>query len=291
MTYPKILKYFFIIFLLHLNIFATTLLTYNTYDRDDRVDLMLSFDTPYNGKVFLKKDGHNFTITLKNILFNKKITKNINSPIISSIEIIPQKTDINIILKSKKEINIIASKTTDGFGLRLRAMISGATLKKTSFQKKSMKNDNTKAFGSLPLDKTGYADSKYYMVILVLFLLLIVLWIVKKRITKPTNEKNWLFKNSVNENEVKILYRKTIDAKNSVLVLSYMDKRYLVLTGSSNQLLDKFSSNNAPINDDDKEFEEMFAKNRQKLDEFLKVGNDKLSSYADKASLDLTTAD
>jgi flagellar biogenesis protein FliO len=251
---------------------------------------MLSFDTPYNGKVFLKKDGHDFIITLNNIHFNKKITKNINSPIISGIEIIPKKTDINIILKSKKEINIIASKTTDGFGLRLRAMISNRIPQKTSFQKNTLKNSDIKAFDSLPLDKKGYTDSRYYMVILVLFLLLIVLWIVKKRLFKPAAEKNWLFKNSVNENEVKILYRKAIDAKNSVLVLSYMDKRYLVLTGSSNQLLDKFSSDNESI-DDDKEFEEMFAKNRKKLDEFLKVGNDKLSSYADKASLDLTTAD
>ena len=117
---------------------------------------------------------------------------------------------------------------------------------------------------------------------------MVLLWIIKKKIANPSSSKNWLFKNDINENEVKILYRKQIDPKNSVLVLSYLDKKYLILTGSSNQLLDKFSSDDIALEDDD-EFEQMFAKNRQKLDEFLKVGNDKLSSYRDKASLDLST--
>jgi len=288
MRYPKILSYFFITVLFQLNIFATTLLTYNTYDRDDRVDLMLSFDTPYNGKIFLKKSGDDFIITLDNIHFNKKITKNINSPIISQIEINSQKKSINIIFKTKKKINIIASKTTDGFGLRLRATLSSIQAETISSQKNSIKQNKSQSFNSLPLDKTSYTNSRYYTIILVLLIMLLALWLLKKKISKPASGSNWLFKNNINENEVKILYTKAIDTKNSVLVLSYMNKRYLVLTGSSNQLLDKFSSND-DIGDDDKEFEEMFAKNRQKLDEFLKVGNDKLSSYADKASLDLTT--
>ena len=270
---------------LQLNLMATTLLTYNTYDRDDRVDIMLSFDTPYDGKLFLKKIDGGFNITLNNINFNKEVTKNINSPIVSQVRITPIKKGINIILKTKNDIHIIASKTTDGFGLRLRAKTTQSLQKSSTMKNKPVSN----SLSSLPLDKTSYTDSRYYMVILVLVLLLVILWIVKKRVTKPVSSgKSWLFKNDINENEVKIVYRKQIDPKNSVLVLSYMDKKYLVLTGSSNQLLDKFSSDNTAL-EDDGEFEQMFARNRQKLDEFLKVGNDKLSNYRDKASLDLST--
>ena len=279
----KIVEFFIIILILQINLSATTLLTYNTYDRDDRVDIMLSFDTPYNGKIFLKKIDSGFKITLNNINYNKEISKNINSPIIYQMQIIPAKKSINIILKTKQNIHIIASKTTDGFGLRLRAKIT-QPLQKTTYTKKPI----VKNFNALPLDKTNYADSRYYVVILILLTLLILLWVIKKKITNPSSNKNWLFKNSINENEVKILYRKQIDPKNSVLVLSYLDKKYLILTGSSNQLLDKFSNDNIAIESDD-EFEQMFAKNRQKLDEFLKVGNDKLSNYRDKASLDLST--
>ncbi len=281
----KTVKFIAIIFFLQLNLFATTLLTYNTYDRDDRVDIMLSFDTPYNGKLFLKKIDGGYNITLNNINFNKEVTKNINSPIVNQVHIIPKKNSINIILKAKKNIHIIASKTTDGFGLRLRAKTISNLSKSTTVKNKPTPN----SFNTLPLDKSGYNDSRYYMVILVLVLLLLVLWIVKKRVTKPNSGKNWLFKNDINEDEVKIVYRKQIDPKNSVLVLSYKDKKYLILTGSSNQLLDKFSSDNSTL-ESDEEFEEMFARNRQKLDEFLKVGNDKLSNYRDKASLDLSTS-
>lgn len=280
----KTVKFIFILLLLHLNLFATTLLTYNTYDRDDRVDIMLSFDTPYNGKIFLKKIDGGYNVTLNNISFNKEITKNINSPIITQIHIIPEKKGINITLKTKKNIHLIASKTTDGFGLRLRAKTTSNLSKSTTVKNKP----TTNSFNTLPLDKSGYNESRYYMVILVLVVLLLILWVVKKRVIKPNSSKSWLFKNNINENEVKIVYKKQIDPKNSVLVLSYMDKKYLVLTGSSNQLLDRFSSDNSTI-ESDEEFEQMFARNRQKLDEFLKVGDDKLSSYRDKASLDLST--
>ena len=279
----KIVKFFILAMILQINLSATTLLTYNTYDRDDRVDIMLSFDTPYNGKIFLKKIDNGFKITLNDINFNKEVSKNINSSIIYQMQIIPANKSINIILKTKKNIHIIASKTTDGFGLRLRVKTT-QPLQKTILTK----NQVVKNFNAFPLDKTSYDNSRYYIVILILLLLLILLWLIKKKVSNPNSSKNWLFKNDINENEVKILYRKQIDPKNSVLVLSYLDKKYLVLTGSSNQLLDKFSSDNTNIENDD-EFEQIFAKNRQKLDEFLKVGNDKLSNYRDKASLDLST--
>jgi len=285
LNFSKIVRFLLIIFALKINLLATTLLTYNTYDRDDRVDIMLSFDTPYNGKIFLKKVANGFNITLNNINFNKEVIKNINSPIVNQIRITPAEKNINILIKTKKSINIIASKTTDGFGLRLRAKVS-SSMPKTTASKSKPTTDNS--FNSLPLDKTGYGNSRYYMVILILVLLLIILWIIKKRVSKPSSDKNWLFKNYVNANEVKILYRKQIDPKNSVLVLSCMGKKYLILTGSSNQLLDKFTSDNSTDESDD-DFEQMFAKNRQKLDEFLKVGDDKISSYRDKASLDLST--
>ncbi len=278
------LKIILLFCFIQLSVFATTLLTYNTYDRDNRVDLMLSFDTPYNGKIYLKKEGSNFIITLNGINFNKEVTKNINSPIVDLIKITPIKNGINIIFKTNKEINLIASKTTDGFGLRLRAKISSVANSYTQANKQTKQS-----FNSLPLDKTGYNENRYYIVIVILIILLIGLWILKKQLSNKSSKTNWLFKNEINENEVKILYRKPIDTKNSVLLLSYKDRKYLILSGSSNQLLDKFTKDDSLIEEEDKEFEKMFAKNRKKLDEFLKIENDTLSNYRDKASLDLST--
>lgn len=283
------MKTIFAILLLCVSLFSTTLLTYNTYDREDRVDIMLSFDTPYNGKIFLKKEGNTFNIILNNIFFNKTVTKNINSPILEQMKIVPQDKNIKIILTSKKKINIIASKTTDGFGLRLRALPQNSTKKENFNITPNNKGQNSILDKSIKTDTSYYGDLRYYIVILILLFLLAVLWLVKKRVNGTSSQK-WLFgNNNINSNEVKILYRKPIDTKNSVLLLSYKDRKYLILTGSSNQLLDKFSSDNTPMQEDNEneEFEKIFARNRQKLDEFLKVGSDNLSTYRDKASMDI----
>ncbi len=275
--------------LLCISLFSTTLLTYNTYDREDRVDIMLSFDTPYNGKIFLKKDGNTFSIILNNIFFNKTVTKNINSPILEQMKIVPQDKNIKIILISKKKINIIASKTTDGFGLRLRALPQNSAKKQNFNIASSSKEQNSILDKSIKTDSSYYGDLRYYAVIVILLFLLAVLWLVKKRVGVASSQK-WLFgNNSIKSDEVKILYRKPIDTKNSVLLLSYKNRKYLILTGSSNQLLDKFNSEDVPVSDesDDEEFKKIFAQNRQKLDEFLRVGNDNLSTYRDKASQDL----
>ncbi len=41
--------------ILALPLFAVELISYNIYDRNDRVDLMLSFDSAYGGKISQKK--------------------------------------------------------------------------------------------------------------------------------------------------------------------------------------------------------------------------------------------
>ncbi len=275
------LKFFIFIVLIQINTFATTLLTYNTYDRDDRIDLMLSFDTPYDGKIYLKKEKDSFIITLNNVNFNKIITKNINSKIVEEIKIIPIKKNIEVILKTKKNIGIIASKTTDGFGLRIRAkLLTAVKTNNTSL----LANKNFKT--NLNMDNNNYGEGRYYMVLIILVLLVLVLLFIKKKTSKQTT-RNWLFKNGGKNIQIKILYRKAIDNKNSAVVLEYQNRKYLILTGSSNQLLDKFATDGTIEENQEEDFEKIFAKNREKLDDFLKVGNDKLSNYRDKASLDI----
>ncbi len=267
--------------LLNISLYATTLLTYNIYNIDNRVDIMLSFDTPYNGKIYLKKDNKNFIITLKNISFNQIITKNINSKIINKIKIIPVKNDINIILNSNSNINISASKTIDSFGLRIRATIKKNTLKKTTVTQQNNWKPNFKT------DTNNYSNSRYYILIIFLIIMVLVLLYIKKKFVSTSGKSNWLFKSkfSFKEQQIKIIHRKQIDRQNSVVILEYKDKRYLVLTGNSNQLLDKFDANGKEEDKED-DFEKIFTENRKKLDEFLKVGNDKLSTYREKVSQD-----
>lgn len=44
-----------VLFFLILPLYSVELISFNIYDRNDRVDLMLSFDNAYNGKISQKK--------------------------------------------------------------------------------------------------------------------------------------------------------------------------------------------------------------------------------------------
>ncbi len=274
-------KSIFLFLLLNISLYATTLLTYNIYNIDNRVDIMLSFDTPYNGKIYLKKNNKNFIITLKDISFNQIVTKNINSKIIDKIKIIPIKNNINIILNSNSNINISASKTIDSFGLRIRATMKKNINKKTTAAQQNNWKPNFKT------DTNSYSTSRYYILIIFLIVLVLILLYIKKKFVSTSGKSNWLFKPnfSFKEQQIKIIHRKQIDRQNSVVILEYRDKRYLILTGNSNQLLDKFDINGKTENEEE-DFEKIFTENRKKLDEFLKVSNDKLSNYREKVSQD-----
>lgn len=242
---------------------------------------MLSFDTPYSGKIFLKKESKNYIITIDNVIFNKTVTKNINSKILQEIQIVPNKKNLQIIFKTDKDIGIIASKTTDGFGLRIRATMLNVA-NKNRFEQAVKQNQKQ----SIQNDTYQYGNGRYYAVLAILLILILFLFYIKRKTTKQL-PSNWLFKNSKDKNDIKILYRKMIDNKNSAIILEFKNVKYLILTGSSNQLLDKFIDDK-PVDDgdSDEDFEKIFAKNREKLDEFLKVGNDKLSDYREKVSQD-----
>ena len=282
------IRHILLLLFINIGLMATTLLTFNTYDRDDRVDLMLSFDTPYNGKIFLKKNANEEIITLSNITFDKKITKNINSDIVQEIQILPEGQNLQIIFKSDKKIGIVASKTTDGFGLRIRATM----LKKQNSKIYSAPETTTQQTANYNNQNSyDYNDSRYFLVLLILVALVLLLLYLKRKTSKDFTAGNWLFKPNGSKEDIKILYRKMIDNKNSAVILEYKNIKYLILTGSSNQLLDKFMDDKTISDEDsDEEFEKIFARNREKLDEFLKVGNEKLSSYKDKVGMDASDA-
>ncbi len=264
-----------------IQIFAANLLTYNLYNRSDRVDVMLSFDSPYDGQIFQENKGNTTTLKLNNLSFNKLITKDINSKIVQKLTIKPDKNSLLISIKSKNQIGVIASKTTDGFGLRIR--IKSLNKPKYKTQTTTFLSQNTK--------KAMYAndnllDTRYIIVIAILFFMIIImLWIKKRYTTKNlSSSKSWLFKKPRNNlMDIKVIYKKQIDPKNSVILLEFEDKRYLVMSGNSNLLLDTFKESELK---DKSEFEKAFEDNRKKLDDYLKLQDQKLENYKEKASSD-----
>ena len=55
------------------------------------------------------------------------------------------------------------------------------------------------------------------------------------------------------------------------------------MTGNTNVLLEKFQNGEVK---DDNDFEKVFEENRRRLDDYLKLQDNKLSTYKNKASAD-----
>lgn len=252
---------------------ASNLLTYNIYERSDRVDIMLSFDSPYEGRITQKR-GENITIlTLNDLTYDKLIEKNINSNILQALSIEPIKDSIKVTLKSQNNIAVIASKTIDGFGLRIRTKPISISTKTTSASNDLSIQNNNNLLSTKPSE--DLIDGRYLSVILLLSIMLLFMVWLKKRVANKTiqmnNKKSWLFKKEANSplnGEVHVLHQKEIDKNNSVVLLEFNEKKYLVMTGSSNLLLEKFSHGEIK---DDSDFESAFENNRKKLDEYLKI--------------------
>jgi len=279
--------FFILLFISFLD--ASNLLTHNIYERSDRVDIMLSFDSPYEGKISLKKGSNITTLTLKDLSYDKLIEKNINSDIIQAITIEPNSDFLNVVLKSKNKIIVLASKTVDGFGLRIRTKQIAAAKKEPASANKTP--DTATKTPYIPNITDNLIDGRYITVMIILLSMLLFMYWMKRKITNKskqmTDKKSWLFNAlpaSTTESHINVLRKKEIDSKNSVVLIEFEEKKYLVMTGSSNVLLEKFSNDEVKTNSD---FETAFEDNRKKLDEYLKLQeNQPLDSYKAKASRD-----
>lgn len=264
---------------------ASNLLTYNVYERSDRVDVMLSFDAPHEGSILQKSDATSITLVISDLSYDKMIEKSINSAIIQELSIVPEKNNaLKIVLKSDKRISVIASKTVDGFGLRIRSSILQAPSQSANADAKaSPLTSGSSSMGDL-------VDTRYIIVIVVLLLLVVFMLWIKRRLgvrsihPSANSGKSWLFNPKTGSNqEVTLLHKKPIDNQNSVVLFEYGNIKYLVMTGNSNVLLEKFENGEVK---NDSEFEKVFEENRRRLDDYLKLQDSKLNTYKNKASAD-----
>lgn len=265
------MRYIFLILIFAISANSANLLTHNIYDRSDRVDIMLSFDSPYDGKISQKRGENSTTLTLDDLTYDKLIKKNINSNILQSIKIQPNNDSINITLKSTNPIGVIASKTVDGFGLRIRTK----PLPRSKQKEFNTATSSSKKTAIETKDDQDLVDGRYLSVIFILSIMILFMIWAKKRVLKKSSDikekKSWLFnrdKTVASTGEITLLQKRQVDGNNSVVLLEFEERKYLVMTGNSNVLLERFSK--AEIKDDS-DFEKAFEDNRKKLDEYLRI--------------------
>jgi hypothetical protein len=294
------MRYLTLLLLLPTFLWGAKILSYNVYDRNDRVDVMLTFDTPYEGVLRQNRQGNTIIVKLEEALIEDPKVKEVNSKYLSKLTISPQEGHIEIVAEVTNDIIMQASKTSDSYGLRLRFMQSVSTNAAT----RSSPVDEA-AISSIPTKKSNEFEQSYYVVIAILVIGIGILFWLKQNIARRTAtlqsepKAPWLFNKSSAEVKatlttplpqtgesggVHIRFQKTLDSSHTVAMLDYGTMSYLVLLGNNTLLLDKFQDN-IPITQND--FETLLQSKHRELDGYFQLApaqDEVFDSYKEKAS-------
>lgn len=282
---------YLLLFLLPLSLFASKILSYNIYERTDRADVMLTFDTPYTGQIRQSINKSKIIIKLLDATIESPKIKKVSSKYLHSLTITPLENETLIVASITPSTKLIASKTSDGYGLRLR--FTNKTAQRNTLAVPSAQTQNNTA-NTLPTKKSDDISRSYYIVIFILIVGIIILLYIKKRIKpiQPTQQKqnSWLFKETTppaqTDENVSIRFQKALDNQNSVVMLDFGKQSYLVMMGNSNILLDKFTDNKPTSQ---QEFNEILQNRHEELDNFLgksqqETKQEPLESYKERAA-------
>jgi hypothetical protein len=273
------MKYVLILLAICSSLFSANILSYNIYDRTDRVDIMFTFDTPFSGSITQKRQNDKIIIKLDESSIESPKIKNIASNFISKLTIAPIENEVQVIAKAPNNVNMQASKTADGYGLRLRFMQQEPDIEapvKTAAD-----------LGNLASKPETEISTSYMIVIALLLLSIAVMLIFKRRLGNLNLAKGSKTaasgKKLQEADDVAITFQKSIDVTNKVVMLEYGEESYLVLLGSSNLLLDRFSRGTIKTQN---EFDDMLDSKHLELDAFLKIKKESeaFQSYKEKAS-------
>lgn len=220
------------------------------FKRPDRVDILLAFEQSFSESI-TQRDGAGYrTIILKNTLYNGLIEETIGWKGIEEVKIFGQESDLYLMIIGAKAPAIEASKTANGFGLRIRL--------------KEMENPAKKSPPATPLAAlasthpadvatedslwqgigVGVFSYQHYlgmMAILLLILFLLLFW--RRRLFGGRGAgASWLFAPSKRPlEEVRIRSSKALDMKNRFVMIESHGYRYLILIGAmGNTLIDRY---------------------------------------------------
>ncbi|NPA30315.1 MAG: hypothetical protein GXO33_09040 [Epsilonproteobacteria bacterium] len=269
------LRVLLLLILLLDGIYAATLLNVNLYERQNRVDLMLSFDTPFKGP--LKKrtaSDRSIAIVLENVKVTTPYYKSLRHPLVASVAVTKsgEESALVKILPRSASVGVQASRTVDGFGLRLRIYpLSGAKKSPLTTQNETVRattNDKPlklKSGETLP----GW---RYWAVMALLLLMAGALWMIRKKMLFQTGKSgdNWLMPKNLGAKlpaEATVRFQKALDNRNKLMLVEYGGRQYLLVVGNGNLLLDRFGESEGIESED--EFVQVFEANRQRLDRFI----------------------
>lgn len=303
-----ILRLFFTLFASFVYLQAGNLLTYNLYSRAENFDIVLGFDEPYNAQIRQQNQDGKIILLLENTKIKENFSQALNSKFINSISIMNfQGQMLGIELKSDKNLQITPAKNPDKMSMLIRitpkaiSNFSELGAQKTSSvdgkytslitilsllcialviirKRLDKKIKNAKIAKAVQKNPSSSENSRKTEQS-----------VEQKPEQKPeqNTQKNIESKKTdfaselANadfeiENTAKIIFEKSLDDRNKVVLFEHNARKYLVLTGSSNVLLDRFGEDNIRTQSD---FELFFEQNKNMLANFISKRTNSLENY------------
>jgi len=230
-------------------LFSANLINVNFFEGKNKLDILFSLDNKFNGQV---KKVNNSSFIITNIKADKIIQKKVNKGFINSIIISPVNDGVKIDILANEKFKTSVALTPDEFGVRFRIekivpLNSNQTKPELQFSNNQQK-----------LDLFSYIIGMVILLLLALFL-----WFLKRRAINL----------SIVKENMKVLIQKPIDTKNKVVLFEYQKRKYLMLIGNTNVLLDVFVDDIA------------IPRNEVQFDEFLKLNKkfDNIQKYIHSA--------
>ncbi len=228
-------------------LFGANLIGVDFFPHKNFLDILLSFDSKFNGNVTkLSKEKY----LIKGVDTGKEYVKNFDFSFLKSVKIIPVKNGIEIDLKSQNNPNISFAMTPEGYGVRIRV--------KNSVKTVNTQNNLKNLMAQNPENSIDYFT--YFIILAILVILAIILWILRKKVSKLPVKKSDI--------TMGVILQKPIDAKNKIVLFDFNGRKYLMLVGNTNLLLDVFDENLVHVSTP-KEFDD-YLKLNSKMDEVKK---------------------
>ncbi|MDO7252608.1 hypothetical protein [Helicobacter cappadocius] len=240
------MKKIFIVFIIFFHsLFAQAMIKkIEVFDRGNSIDVMFFSNMQFTSSPQEFNIQNEKIILLKNATTKQKLQRNFASSVLTSLEIFSKNKDIYIVPKSKIPFEINASKSKDGYTLRLRFLFKKSIDNVNSIIKtpSSIKPDLFKSETSSNSTSLGMQDYQYWLVLGFMVALILIMFFVRKKIRSSTNKTIFEIKNS----KLQILATKNIDANNRLLLLGGEKYQYLILLGNKqNILIDKINIDNS----------------------------------------------
>ena len=212
------LKKVIVLLAIVLDLFAAMILNLNVKEKKGYTELLLNFDIPFDGNIVEKRSKDKLILYLEDVKILTPWEKKLDTPYVYQIAVTPAQGGSNVILYTTERIRIKAARSKDGFSLKIKI----APLH--PIKQQSKKSD------------TSGIDWIWVGGGMILVLILLTFAVMFKR-SKP--RKKVIIQQR--ETDFSIKFEKPLDQHNKIALISYKGIDYLVLIGSSNVLLGKYT--------------------------------------------------